>query len=170
MDAAIAPRTVLFLSSRWTLLGSKHSLAVWTRSTTGVPTDILTHVAPPTSASIAQQMYWALMRETTRIEDEAYCLMGLFGVHVPTIYGEGSCAFLRLQEAILRATPDQSIFAWDVMPHWLFDSTEPLCSFRNTMLQALPNQSQHTKRGPHISASNEMLSRSPTCFQYSLAI
>ncbi|RPD75572.1 HET-domain-containing protein [Lentinus tigrinus ALCF2SS1-7] len=52
------------------------------------------------------------LSSTTRVEDEAYSLMGLFGIYMPTIYGEGRNAFLRLQEEILRRIPDQSIFAW----------------------------------------------------------
>lgn len=58
-------------------------------------------------------MSWASERETSRIEDRAYCLMGLFHVHMPMIYGEGNQAFIRLQEEIMRTTNDQTIFAWD---------------------------------------------------------
>ncbi|TBU44568.1 hypothetical protein BD309DRAFT_812458, partial [Dichomitus squalens] len=50
---------------------------------------------------------------TARAEDKAYSLFGIFGVHLPVIYGEGGKhAFLRLQEEVLRKIPDQSIFAW----------------------------------------------------------
>lgn len=58
-------------------------------------------------------MSWATSRVTTREEDRAYCLMGLFGVHMPTLYGEGNRAFVRLQEAIWERTPDASVFAWN---------------------------------------------------------
>jgi len=54
------------------------------------------------------------MRETTRIEDLAYCLMGLFGIHMPLLYGEGWRAFIRLQEEILKISDDYSLFAWVV--------------------------------------------------------
>ena len=58
-------------------------------------------------------MSWASWRKTTRPEDEAYCLLGIFGINMPLLYGEGNeMAFLRLQEEILRETEDQSIFAW----------------------------------------------------------
>jgi hypothetical protein len=56
-------------------------------------------------------MSWASQRETTRIEDLADCLMGLFGINMPTLYGEGNNAFLRLQLEILSSTDDESIFA-----------------------------------------------------------
>ncbi|KAK5626744.1 hypothetical protein RRF57_002459 [Xylaria bambusicola] len=57
-------------------------------------------------------MSWASRRRTTRIEDEAYCLLGLFGVSMPLLYGEGRRAFRRLQEEIIKELDDESIFAW----------------------------------------------------------
>jgi hypothetical protein len=57
-------------------------------------------------------MSWASKRETTK-EDMAYCLMGLFDVDMPLLYGEGEeKAFLRLQLQILQQSDDDSIFAW----------------------------------------------------------
>ncbi|THU83089.1 hypothetical protein K435DRAFT_807782 [Dendrothele bispora CBS 962.96] len=58
-------------------------------------------------------MSWAAKRVTTRPEDMAYCLMGLFGVNMPPIYGEGGeKAFMRLQQEIIKYSDDRSIFAW----------------------------------------------------------
>jgi hypothetical protein len=37
-------------------------------------------------ASIAQKFSWASERETTRIEDTAYCLVGIFGVNMALLY------------------------------------------------------------------------------------
>jgi len=68
--------------------------------------------------TIAQRMIWASKRATTRLEDSAYCLMGLFEVHMPLIYGEGPKAFYRLQEAILRRSKDQSILAFRATEAW----------------------------------------------------
>jgi hypothetical protein len=63
--------------------------------------------------SIAQRMSWAAQRQTTREEDIAYAIMGLFDVHMPILYGEGQPkAFKRLQFEIIKSSPDQSIFAW----------------------------------------------------------
>lgn len=62
--------------------------------------------------SVAQKMRWASKRTTTREEDIAYCLMGLFDVNMPLLYGEGSKAFFRLQKAILEMRSDHSIFAF----------------------------------------------------------
>lgn len=64
---------------------------------------------PVDEASIAERMSWAAGRETTRGEDRAYSLLGLFKVHMPLLYGEGSKAFIRLQEEIMRRSDDDSI-------------------------------------------------------------
>lgn len=67
----------------------------------------------PTHCNVAQRMSWASKRQTTREEDMAYCLMGLFDVHMPPIYGEGSeKAFLRPQQEILGRNSDQTLFLW----------------------------------------------------------
>lgn len=63
------------------------------------------------SFSVAVRMSWASNRVTTRVEDEAYALMGLFNVNMPLLYGEGMKAFRRLQEEITRNSNDQSILA-----------------------------------------------------------
>ena len=49
--------------------------------------------------SVAERMSWYGFRETTRVEDEAYCLLGLFDVHLPPLDGEGRNAFRRPQAA-----------------------------------------------------------------------
>jgi hypothetical protein len=63
-------------------------------------------------ASIAQRMSWASGRATTRLEDRAYSLIGIFDVNMPLLYGEGPGAFQRLQEEIIRTTHDTSIFCF----------------------------------------------------------
>src|SRR5436190_12974156 len=57
-------------------------------------------------------MSWAANRVTTRKEDVAYCLLGLFGVTMPMIYGEKDQAFARLQLEIMKNSGDHSILAW----------------------------------------------------------
>ena len=64
------------------------------------------------SVCVAERMSWAATRETTRIEDTAYCLLGIFNVNMPLLYGEEEKAFRRLQEHIIQSTPDLTIFAW----------------------------------------------------------
>jgi hypothetical protein len=65
---------------------------------------------------VATKMSWAAYRETTRVEDLAYCLLGIFDVNIPLLYGEGRKAFIRLQEEILRVSADHSLFAWGLQP------------------------------------------------------
>jgi hypothetical protein len=62
---------------------------------------------------VARKMSWAGNRETTRVKDVAYSLLGIFEVNMPLLYGEGKRAFIRLQEEILKETSDQSILAWN---------------------------------------------------------
>lgn len=62
-------------------------------------------------------MSWASKQRTTRVEDEAYPLTGIFDISLPTLYGEGRRAFIRLQEEILKRIPDQSLFAWGLLYH-----------------------------------------------------
>jgi hypothetical protein len=64
-------------------------------------------------ANVAVKMSWASKRQTSRVEDLAYCLMGLFDVHMLLLYGEGQNAFLRLQLEIIKVSDDETIFAWD---------------------------------------------------------
>lgn len=62
--------------------------------------------------TVAQKMSWVAGRHTTRLEDEAYCLISVFDINMPLLYGGGHKAFLRLQQEILKVTDDQSLFAW----------------------------------------------------------
>ncbi|KAI0828016.1 hypothetical protein BC628DRAFT_131899 [Trametes gibbosa] len=113
LQELIASERVTFLTKTWSFLGTKRSLATLLEQITRIEFDILIGRAPVDSVSVAQRMAWAAMRETTRIEDRAYSLLGIFGVHMAPIYGEGENAFLRLQEEILRTVPDQTVFIWD---------------------------------------------------------
>ncbi|OAA63620.1 Heterokaryon incompatibility [Niveomyces insectorum RCEF 264] len=65
--------------------------------------------------SAAQKMSWLSRRTTTRVEDLAYCLLGLFDVNMPLLYGEGGKAFVRLQEEIIKKSDDQSILAHGIL-------------------------------------------------------
>ena len=66
-----------------------------------------------TTASIATRMSWQAGRQTTRAEDLAYSLFGIFDVGLDLRYGERDRAFRRLQEQIINSHPlDESILAW----------------------------------------------------------
>lgn len=112
LQELIAPQEVVFLSKDWEALGNKYLWPGLLQEITGIEAEVLTFLKPLSSIPIALRMRWAAGRQTTRIEDEAYALMGIFGVNMPTIYGEGRRAFRRLQEEIMRQTPDQTLFLW----------------------------------------------------------
>ena len=112
LQELLASKTVLFLSRDWTVLGDKYGLAPILEKITRVPQSVLRFEEDIADRSIAERMSWAARRRTTRVEDEAYCLFGLFGINMPTLYGEGRNAFFRLQEEILRTSIDTTLFAW----------------------------------------------------------
>lgn len=81
--------------------------------TIGVDVKILMGQKPLSPASIARRMSWVAKREASRPEDTAYCLMGVFSVSIPMLYGEGAeKAFLRLQEELMTDSYGRSLFAW----------------------------------------------------------
>lgn len=84
---------------------------------TGIDTDYL-ETCGFSQASIAQRMSWAANRQTTRIEDQAYCLLGIFEINMPLLYGEETKAFARLQEEIMKVSVDDSLFAWKWDPEY----------------------------------------------------
>lgn len=83
---------------------------------TGIPQLYLDglHRSLRASISAAEKFMWAAQRETSRKEDQASCLLGLFDVSMPLLYGEGDKAFRRLQRKILKSSRDESIFLWDL--------------------------------------------------------
>ncbi|CAJ2513720.1 Uu.00g018390.m01.CDS01 [Anthostomella pinea] len=86
---------------------------------TGIGRPYLLGLTSRYEASVALRMSWAASRKTTRIEDTAYCLLGLFDINMPLLYGEGEKAFQRLQQEIMKVSTDQSIFAWE----WTLETT-----------------------------------------------
>ena len=113
LQELIAPKEVRFLDQNWNDKGTKDSLQDAVSWITGIRKDILLGTATLGNISAAQKMSWAAYRKTTRQEDIAYSLLGIFEVNMALIYGEGSKAFTRLQEEIIKHTNDLSIFAWD---------------------------------------------------------
>ncbi|KAH8751898.1 heterokaryon incompatibility protein-domain-containing protein, partial [Hyaloscypha finlandica] len=121
LQELIAPHSVEFYSSDWTHIGDKSSRVDELSRITGVDAGVLHGANPVRACSVARIMSWASKRVTTRKEDIAYCLLGLFGIHMPLLYGEGDRAFIRLQEETLKQSSDQSLFAWNPLvekPYW----------------------------------------------------
>lgn len=111
LQELLAPNTLFFFDSQWRKIGSKSDLGVSIAKRTRIAQWALSFF-DPRHYSIAQKMAWAAGRQTTRIEDRAYSLLGIFDVNLPLLYGEGEKAFTRLQEEIMRVSNDTSIFAW----------------------------------------------------------
>lgn len=152
LQELLAPCDVHFFNARWKFIGNRYLLAGWISDETGISGNVLKrHIweecglsTSPTknccpgtemtirqvldSLSILTRMNWASARQTTRPEDLAYCLMGIFDVNMPLLYGEGHKAFRRVQEAIVRSSHDQTILAWGSgpgCPASLADATSP---------------------------------------------
>ncbi|KAM5353011.1 hypothetical protein ACJZ2D_017122 [Fusarium nematophilum] len=111
LQELIAPATVEFFNCAWQKIGTKQSLKDIISRVTNIDTAML-EGADPDDFSIAKRMSWAAKRTTTRSEDRAYSLLGLFNINMPMLYGEGERAFIRLQEEIMKISDDQSLFAW----------------------------------------------------------
>lgn len=115
LQELIAPRILVFVvpnGRTWRAIGRKDELHLGLEEITNIPGEILLQSKAIETISVAARMSWAVKRQTTREEDLAYCLMGIFNVNMPLLYGEGAKAFIRLQEEILREVRDNSLFAW----------------------------------------------------------
>ncbi|EEU42748.1 uncharacterized protein NECHADRAFT_47276, partial [Fusarium vanettenii 77-13-4] len=112
LQELIAPAEVEFFTNNWVKVGTKSGLASTLEKITRVAKSALVNGVHAYKASVAEKMSWGAHRKTTRAEDQAYSLMGIFGVNMPTLYGEGHRAFARLQHEIMRISHDHSIFAW----------------------------------------------------------
>ncbi|UKZ89742.1 uncharacterized protein TrAFT101_004783 [Trichoderma asperellum] len=116
LQELLAPKHLRFYNSNWHCIGTKGSRSTVIQEITQIPRQFILGVAELHTASVAQRMSWAAQRETKRAEDLAYCLLGIFGITMPMIYGEGGKeAFFRLQEQIMKTTRDDSILAWGLL-------------------------------------------------------
>jgi hypothetical protein len=108
LQELLAPRSVEFYSREGKILGSKRTLEQQIHEITGVPATALRE-NPPSQFDVDKRFSWAKSRQTTRGEDKAYSLFGIFDVQMPLLYGEGEVkAFLRLREAIDRPLKGKS--------------------------------------------------------------
>lgn len=117
LQELLAPADVLFYNKDWKHLGSRFDLHSKIASITGISQRALQWGFAPEEFSVAERMSWAAARKTTRPEDRAYSLFGMFGVNMPLLYGEGDRAFHRLQMTIMQSSQDASILAWTPRRH-----------------------------------------------------
>lgn len=143
LQELIAPPVVEFYAHDWREIGTKFSLRKIISKVTGIDVRVL-EGADPSACHVAERMSWAANRQTTRVEDAAYCLLGIFKVHMPLIYGEGQRSFHRLQKEIMKTTEDYTMLAWGLSKylsnkhHWkgvqrnnLVDPRRPLADSPN---------------------------------------
>ena len=96
LQELLAPASVEFFSREWKRLGDKWSLKQQIQGITGIPEPALQGV-PLSQFSVNDRLLWKENRHTTVEEDKAYSLVGVFGVHLTPLYGEGATeAFRRL--------------------------------------------------------------------------
>ncbi|KAK5711194.1 hypothetical protein LTR17_018542 [Elasticomyces elasticus] len=129
LQEMIAPGRILFCDEKWTFFAHKcRNVSLYERKhqCNELPTTChvnkilaeITGVAPAVidserAGSSALEIFgWASRRTTSRVEDMSYCLLGLLGINMPLLYGEGQLAFRRLQEQIIVNTSDESFFAF----------------------------------------------------------
>ena len=117
LQELLAPRKMVFYGEGWCELGDKYSLKHELSAATGISLSVLEGKIRLQDISVAERMSWASKRETERVEDRAYSLLGIFDINMPMLYGEGKKAFLRLQEEIIKYSDDHTIFAWKGIKH-----------------------------------------------------
>jgi hypothetical protein len=155
LQELIAPASVIFYNQRWQELGTKFSLRDVIYQVTGIHVKVLLG-ADLGDFSVAQRMSWASKRQTTRLEDATYCLMGIFGVNMPMLYGEGDKAFTRLQEEIIRNSNDHSILVWSddrqQAPSGILAPSPAAFAYSENIVQSncYPMSIELTNKGVHL--------------------
>ncbi|KAF5254483.1 hypothetical protein FANTH_741 [Fusarium anthophilum] len=115
LQELLAPHYLIFVDREWRHMGTRESWALEIEEASNIEARHLNAFNPTdfASCSTAMRFSWASGRETTVEEDESYSLLGLFGISLPLIYGEGGRqAFNRLQRQLIHVYHDDSVFAW----------------------------------------------------------
>jgi hypothetical protein len=126
LQELLAPEYVILFDANWNKIGNKASFRDTISSITGIEAAVLgkaykfelkpfyDHIGSTKVLLWSTVMRWSSKRNTSRPEDTAYCLMGIFGVHMPLLYGEGEKrAFGRLQHDMVRRASSNSLLTWD---------------------------------------------------------
>jgi hypothetical protein len=164
LQELLAPVSVEFFSRERKLLGSKRTLEGLVHHITQIPTSALRMISL-SNYSVDERLGWAAGRNTKKTEDKAYCLLGIFGVFLPLMYGEGDNAFKRLKEEINKLSGeknnsgkekenqltliDTSTPAAPTHVHWMVTRpTNPLFTGREELLQDLDDIIRNAVKKP----------------------
>ena len=102
LQELLAPTSVDFFCKQGKRLGSRLTLEQDIHRITRIPTSAL-RGQDLAGFTVEERMGWTAGRVTTVKEDKVYCLLGIFNVFLPLIYGEGeSYAKTRLKDEIQR--------------------------------------------------------------------
>ncbi|KAG8818965.1 hypothetical protein FRC19_010207, partial [Serendipita sp. 401] len=132
LQELLAPKSIKFFSSSWKAItrrdndkgldSAEQQAAIECRDNpplwsdinkiTGIPIEDLLDFKPGLY-DIGKRMSWASRRITERVEDMAYCLIGIFCINLSIAYGEKEGAFYRLQVEIMQNSDDKSLFDWE---------------------------------------------------------
>lgn len=111
LQELLAPPSVDFFSNEGTRLGTKQSLRDVIQQITGIPASALSGKRL-SNFSTDERFSWAARRKTTRPEDGAYCLLGIFDIHLPLIYGEGKEGALKRLKREMRESAEGFADVW----------------------------------------------------------
>ncbi|KAF4774182.1 HET domain-containing protein [Colletotrichum scovillei] len=170
LQELIAPGKMEFYDKNWNAIGSRFNLSRQIQMRTSINAEILRHDSSTHESiqdllagiPVGRRMSWAAGRQAKKEEDRAYSLLGIFGVSMPLLYGEGNRAFIRLQEEIIKETNDMSLFAWCDPTVTCIDDLEELRGILTTTPDHFRGCCNLTflsdpRRGPEFSMTNKGL-------------
>ncbi|KAI5987409.1 hypothetical protein F5J12DRAFT_555154 [Pisolithus orientalis] len=120
LQELLASRAVLFYTQDWSLYMNRESanhktdpaLLEEVEKATGIEKQHLIDFYPGLD-NARSRLHWASVRSTTRPEDIAYSLFGIFKIHLPVLYGESvENALGRLLAEIISRSGDISVLDW----------------------------------------------------------
>ncbi|KAJ2897138.1 uncharacterized protein MKZ38_004956 [Zalerion maritima] len=109
LQELLAPTQIFFFNRDWRVIGTRDNLSQLISIITRIRPEYLRGDGSFFNATVATRMSWMANRTATRQEDMAYCLLGIFDINMPLLYGEGEKAFVRLQEEIVKISADMSV-------------------------------------------------------------
>ncbi|KAH7232236.1 uncharacterized protein BKA55DRAFT_523513 [Fusarium redolens] len=157
-------KNLIFFDKDWNRCGNRVELQGAIQAATGIDATSLTKASHKDrtflrTIRLGRLFSWAASRQTTRREDRAYSLLGLFDVYMPLLYGEKDRAFYRLQEEIIKESEDASLLAWSYTeaddgfaPNGLAKSPSQFKNYQNLM-------TEHLTQVPYVAISPRMIAR-----------